>query len=91
VVVGLEFLFSSGFSVLSPITGKRLDSFTQLCTSASALGVFTLCLLAYASTPTVHQSWPLCWDMYHWNWYDAPEQYQCILTQCSVTFGLITW
>ncbi|KAK3984525.1 hypothetical protein QBC44DRAFT_387832 [Cladorrhinum sp. PSN332] len=68
-----------------------IDNFTQLGCTSFSLFLYSICLVSFASTPVVRETWPYCYNVWENNVYLPPEKYFCIVTQNAVSSGLVVW
>jgi len=91
VLLALEFVYTTGTTILRLKFNKRPDTFTNMCAAWASVGLFSIGLLGFASHKDVRQTWPFCYGVWFNNRFDAVEKNFCIVTQGAVTCGLIAW
>ncbi|KAK3368027.1 hypothetical protein B0H63DRAFT_490169 [Podospora didyma] len=93
VLVTLEFLYSTGITILMLSRQKRPNSFGQLCSAWTSVALLTIGLGSFASIADVRKTWPMCHSqgIFEFSIYFPVELNMCIVTQSALTTGLIAW
>ena len=91
VLTALEFVYSTGKAILEIRLDKRPESLSNLCAASFSVVILLLGLVSFASIREVRQTWPICYGVWPDSIYGSVEKNYCIVTQSSVTCGLIAW